>query len=147
MLANNTNSSGSDAQGRAKRILIVDDNLDAGVMLGLLLRQLGYVVVTTDSGPSAIDQGASLLPDVVLLDLEMPGMDGFETCRRLRQCEWGAGATVIAVTGRGELVDREHSKAAGFDLHLVKPVKPAHLREALDGAPYLNEAHRPERFS
>lgn len=129
-------------QGRAKRILVVDDNLDAGIMLGLLLRQLGYIVITTDSGPKAIGWGESLLPDVVLLDLEMPGMDGFETCRSLRQCDWGAGTLVIAVTGRGERTDMERSKAAGFDLHLVKPVDSSLIKSVLTSAPLLKERLR-----
>ena len=125
------------ATERAKRILVVDDNIDAAIMLGLLLRQFGYIVVTTNSGPEAIGWGQSLLPDVVLLDLEMPGMDGFETCRTLRQHEWGAGTTVIAVTGLGERADKERSRAAGFDLHLVKPVSPTLMQEALSAAPLL----------
>jgi CheY-like chemotaxis protein len=124
---------------RAKRILVVDDNLEAGIMLGLLLRQLGCIVITTDSGPKAIGWGEGLWPDVVLLDLEMPGMDGFETCRALRRSEWGAATTVIAVTGLSAQSDKERSKAAGFDLHLVKPVSPTLMRDALNAAPYMNE--------
>lgn len=130
------------AHGRAKRILIVDDDLDSGIMLSLLLRHLGYIVVTTDSGTKAMNWGESLLPDVVLLDLGMPGMDGFETCRALRMREWGAGTTVIAVTGHGERADRERGKEAGFDLHLVKPVDPSLLREALNAAPCLGDGTR-----
>ncbi|MBK8500122.1 MAG: response regulator [Flavobacteriales bacterium] len=90
--------------------------------------------------------GQSLLPDVILLDLEMPGMDGFETCRNLRQSDWGAGATVIAVTGLSERADKARSKAAGFDLHLVKPVSLTLMRETLNAAPFVNESPRPGPF-
>jgi DNA-binding response OmpR family regulator len=120
-----------------KRVLVVDDDLDGALMLGMLLRRMGYEVVTTDNGQDALGWGSRLHPEVVLLDLAMPGMDGFELCRELRKQNWGEHVTVIAITGLDDARDRMRSQAAGFDLHLVKPVNPDVLDRELRSAPSL----------
>ena len=116
----------------AARVLVVDDNKDAALMLGLLLRQMGYEAMATDHVMDGLVWAHQEHPAVVMLDLEMPGMDGYETCRIVRATDWGAHATVVAVTGHGEPEDRARSKAAGFDYHLVKPVDRALLFSVLN---------------
>lgn len=105
-----------------KRVLLVDDDLDSAVMISLILRKQGHEVVTADNGPDGLGWGKLLWPEVVILDLNMPGMDGFETCKRMRGEDWGAGVKLVALTGLDGAADRERSKQAGFDLHLVKPI-------------------------
>ncbi|MBP7408031.1 MAG: response regulator [Flavobacteriales bacterium] len=114
------------------RILVVDDNKDAALMLGLLLREMGYEAMATDKVMDGLMWAHNEHPQVVLLDLEMPGMDGYETCRLLRTSKWGARATVVAITGHTEPEDRARSKAAGFDYHLAKPIDRALLFSVLN---------------
>lgn len=110
------------ASSLAKRILVVDDDLEAALLLGLSLRRLGHMVITVDNAVDGVVWANGGFPEVVLLDLEMDGMDGYQTCRLLRRTNWGANALIVAVTGHGEEEDRKRSRAAGFDHHLVKPV-------------------------
>lgn len=112
----------------AKRILVVDDDLEAALLLSLSLRRLGHMVITVDNAVDGVVWANGGFPEVVLLDLEMDGMDGYQTCRLLRRTTWGANALIVAVTGHGEEEDRKRSTAAGFDHHLVKPVS----RSAID---------------
>lgn len=84
------------------------------------------------SGTDALESGTQLRPDTVIMDIGMPGMSGYETCRQLRQATWGQQARVIALTGWGQEDDRHHSSEAGFDDHLVKPVDLAALRQLLE---------------
>ncbi len=114
------------------RVLVVDDNLDAALMLGILLRKMGYEAMATDQVMDGLVWAHQEHPEFVMLDLEMPGMDGYETCRILRTSEWGARATIVAVTGHAEPEDRDRSKVAGFDYHLVKPVDRALLFSVLN---------------
>jgi CheY-like chemotaxis protein len=111
---------------------VVDDNRDAATTLSMLLEVVGYEVSTVFNGAEALAEAAEFFPDVVLLDLGMPQMNGFETCRRLREQPWGKTMAVIAVTGWGDEADRSRSKEAGFDQHLVKPVEPDLLLSTLD---------------
>jgi CheY-like chemotaxis protein len=113
------------------RILLVDDNADAATMLAMVLRLLGHEVVTAQSGAEGLEQGAHFLPDVAILDIGMPGMDGYEVCQRLRGYPWGASIYVIALTGWGAEEVRRRTREAGFNLHLVKPVDRETLRSAL----------------
>jgi CheY-like chemotaxis protein len=110
----------SPAPGR--RILIVDDNRDAAASLAMLLQLTGNQTETAFDGPAAIDVAAAFKPDVVLLDIGLPGLNGYEVARRMRQEPWGKAAKLVAVTGWGQLEDRQRSKEAGFDAHMVKPV-------------------------
>lgn len=114
-----------------RRILVVDDNRDAAETLGELLRLWGHSVTVVHDGPSAIKQAADEVPEVVVLDISMPGMDGYEVARCLRAESRLSGMRLIALTGYGQEEDRRHSRAAGFDAHLVKPVEPEQLRRLL----------------
>jgi CheY-like chemotaxis protein len=104
------------------RFLIVDDNVDAANTLAELLELSGCHARAVYSGDEATRVGEGVAPDIVLLDLGMPGMDGFEAAKRLRQTEWGSRAKLVAVTGWGQQADRKKTADAGFDGHLVKPV-------------------------
>ncbi|WP_423194181.1 response regulator [Cupriavidus sp. H18C2] len=113
-------------------IMLVDDNVDALEAMTMTLETLGHTVVTAADGQSAIDRAASVRPDVVLLDLGMPTMDGFETARRLREIPELRNARLVALTGFGQPDDRRRTRAAGFDLHLVKPADLNALTRLLD---------------
>jgi CheY-like chemotaxis protein len=112
-------------------ILIVDDNTDAASSLARLLRLFGNEVRTADSGEAALTQMESQPPDVVLLDLGMPGMDGLETARHIRAREAWQNIPLIAVTGWGQDHDRRRTEQAGFFAHLVKPVNIEELEAVL----------------
>ena len=113
-------------------IMLVDDNVDALEAMTMTLETLGHTVVTAPDGQTAIDCAASVRPDVVLLDLGMPTMDGFETARRLREIPELRNARLVALTGFGQPDDRRRTRAAGFDMHLVKPADLNALTRLLD---------------
>jgi PAS domain S-box-containing protein len=117
---------------RPQRILIVDDNADAAATLEMLLKSLGHETRVVHDGEAALRLARPFRPDVVLLDIGMPGLDGYEVARRLRAMKKGTALRIIAVTGWGQEADRQRSSEAGFDLHLVKPVEPSALVRALD---------------
>ena len=117
-----------------RRILVVDDNVDAAESLARLLRRLyGQDVRVAHDGPGALETAAQFFPEVVLLDIGMPGMDGYEVAHLLRLDPNFSALKLIALTGWGQETDRLRSKAVGFDLHLVKPVDPDALRRLLEG--------------
>ena len=118
-----------------RRILVVDDNRDAASSLAMLLEFDGHTIVTAHDGPSAFDAAERYRPDVALLDLGLPVMDGFEVCRRLRQQPWGRGILLVALTGWGQEEDRSRTREAGFDRHLIKPVDPKALSVLLASTP------------
>jgi CheY-like chemotaxis protein len=105
----------------ARSVLIVDDNQDAAESLALLLRRRGQEVRTAHDGPAALDLARARPPDVVLLDIGMPGMDGLEVARRLRQDLGLKETLLVALTGYDGQADRRRSQEAGFNVHLVKP--------------------------
>jgi CheY-like chemotaxis protein len=117
--------------GPSLRVLVVDDNADAAQSLEMLLTALGHDIRTAPDGPTAIRVALDYLPDVVLLDLGLPGIDGFEVARRMRQQPLLAGVVVVAMTGYGQDSDRQLSQEAGFDHHLVKPPNFEQLRQIL----------------
>jgi CheY-like chemotaxis protein len=117
---------GSTSAAR-RRFLVVDDNVDATVSQAELLRRLGHDVETAYNGSAALEKAQSFHPEIVLLDLGMPGMDGFEVARRLREMPEGRDVLLVAQTGWGQEEDRRRTKAAGFDAHLAKPVDVAAL--------------------
>ncbi len=119
---------------RSRRVLIVDDNHDAADMLVVMLEAWGQLTRMAYDGPSALKAGAEFHPDVVLLDLGLPGLDGYETARRMRETDWGHRARLIAVTGWGRESDIARGRAAGFAHHLVKPVSPDVLIELVTRA-------------
>jgi PAS domain S-box-containing protein len=116
---------------RPIRILVVDDNQDSADSLGLLMKLLGNEVRIVHDGLAAVDVANEFEPRVVLLDIGLPTLNGYEAAKKIRQQPWGNRAVLIAVTGWGETVDRQRSKNAGFDHHLVKPVDPDVLTSLL----------------
>jgi CheY-like chemotaxis protein len=114
-----------------RRVLIADDNVDAVRSLALVLRMAGYDVRTAFSGREAVEQAEWFRPEVALLDLSMPELDGFAVARRIRSEPWGAKMTLLALTGWGQPSHQTAAAEAGFDQHLVKPVDPALLLELL----------------
>ena len=107
-----------------RRVLIVDDNQDAAEMLALMMEAWGQTTRVAHDGLAALQAGAEFHPEVVLLDIGLPGLDGYETARRMRAADWGRHATLVAVTGWGRDSDIARTQDAGFDHHLVKPVSP-----------------------
>jgi CheY-like chemotaxis protein len=114
-----------------RRVLVVDDNRDAAESLGTVLELLGAQVRLAHAGPEAIEAVAAYRPSVVLLDLGMPGMDGYEVARRLRARQGGAPLSIVALTGWGQDEDRRRTLEAGFDHHLVKPADIEQLQSLL----------------
>jgi len=113
------------------RILVVDDHLDAVEALSMQLQVAGHDVRTANDGVEAMTIGETFQPQVVLLDLGMPRMDGYETARSMRRRPWGTRALIIAVTGWAQPYDRQKTSEAGFDAHLVKPVSEVELFQAI----------------
>lgn len=116
----------------ARRILVVDDNTDAANSLATMLEFAGHTAQPVYSASAALLQVESFAPEVVVLDIGLPDMDGYEVARRLRAA--GSHARIVALTGYGQVEDRKRSKAAGFDAHLVKPVDLQTLERCLDDA-------------
>jgi CheY-like chemotaxis protein len=113
------------------RILLVEDFADCAAMTAVVLREYGHDVQTARDGPSALAACRQQLSDVVLLDIGLPGMSGYDVARQLRD-EFGvATPTLIAITGYGRAADRDQSAAAGIDVHLVKPFDWAELNSIL----------------
>ncbi|HET7526499.1 MAG TPA: ATP-binding protein [Burkholderiaceae bacterium] len=115
-----------------KRILVVDDNRDAADSLAMFLRMDGHEVHATYDGARAVAMAATLVPDVILLDIGMPGMNGLEAARQLRALPSLARTRLVAITGFGQQADRDATLAAGFDQHVTKPVNTAALAGLLD---------------
>ena len=120
---------------RGHRILLADDNRDALDSLATLLQCDGHEVHTAGDGAEALEVAASCHPDVVLLDIGMPKLDGYEVARRIRAEPWGKDAVLIALTGWGQDEDRRRSREVGFDSHLVKPLDPEALSTLLARLP------------
>jgi signal transduction histidine kinase len=114
-----------------RNILIADDNQDALESLALMLRMEGHEVVCASDGEEALLLAGQRRPEIVVLDVGMPKLDGCEVARRIRAEDWGRGAILVALTGWGQDIDRRRSREAGFDMHLVKPVDPATLCDML----------------
>jgi PAS domain S-box-containing protein len=108
---------------RSWRILVVDDNVDAAQTLSAVLAMSGHTTRICHSGPAALQQAEAFAPEVVLLDIGLPGMDGYEVARRLRDAACGAQLLLVAVTGWGSENDRKRTREAGFDEHLTKPIE------------------------
>ncbi len=117
----------------ARSVVVIDDNEDSAELMGMYVSELGCVSQIAHDGESGLELVQRVRPEIVLLDIGMPGIDGYETCRRIRQ-SLGASVTVIAMTGWGQDRDKQRAKEAGFDAHLTKPVDPAALNELLAGA-------------
>ena len=118
-----------------RRVLVVDDNEDGAETLGELLALSGHQIGTAYNGQAAIDLLPSFQPEFVLLDIGMPGLNGYEVCRRIRERPGGEQIVMVALTGWAQAADRLRSKEAGFDHHLAKPVDPRQLLELLKQEP------------
>jgi two-component system CheB/CheR fusion protein len=118
--------------GAPRRILVVDDNHDSAQSLADLLRIWGHEVEIAHDGPSALERAEEGRPDLVLLDIGLPGMDGYEVAERLRARRKSDELSLIALTGLGRQEDRRRALEAGFDHHLTKPISPPALRELLE---------------
>jgi PAS domain S-box-containing protein len=119
-------------RARRLRVLVVDDNQDATESLSMLLGLWGHDVTTAKDGAAALDSARREHPDVILLDIGLPGIDGYEVARRIRAAEDTKRTVLVAMTGYGQAEDRQRAHEAGFALHLVKPVEPDALRRALE---------------
>jgi CheY-like chemotaxis protein len=113
------------------RILVVDDNRDAADILSSLIRLYGYQTKAVYSGAQAIQEAGTFAPDMVLLDLGMPGLDGYETVRRLREQQHSKRLIVVALTGWTSEEHKRKAYEAGFDLHVGKPLEPTQIAEIL----------------
>jgi CheY-like chemotaxis protein len=116
-----------------RRILVVDDNADCREMLQMLLELDGYEVSTADDGFAALEAIRSVRPDIALVDIGLPGIDGYQVARHVRQESGMEHMQLVALTGYGRPADREAALAAGFDAHLVKPLDPNELAKILAG--------------
>ncbi len=116
-----------------RRVLVVDDNSDAAESLAVFLQLGGHTVRTAYDGVEAVKAAEIFRPDIVLLDIGMPNLNGYEACRRIRDTTWGKQMTVIAQTGWGQEHDRRRTSEAGFDDHLVKPVDPVAVMKIVAG--------------
>jgi CheY-like chemotaxis protein len=119
----------TDRRGAKQRVLIVDDNKEAAEMLGMIVQMLGNEVRTAYGGRRGIEIAAEFRPELVFMDLRMPGMDGFEAARHIRQQPGGQAITLVALTGSGQDTDKKRTKEAGFHHHLVKPARRSDLQE------------------
>jgi PAS domain S-box-containing protein len=117
---------------RAWRILVADDNVDAANMIAMMLQHFGHQTETVYSAQSALEMAVEYQPDFVVLDIGLPGMDGYEVARRLRRIPELKDTRLIAATGYGQDTDRQRSEEAGFDYHLVKPIDPEKLQTVLE---------------
>jgi len=119
--------------GEGRRVLVVDDNVDAAQSLALLLDMWGFETVTANDGTTAVAEAERHAPQAVLLDVGLPGLDGYEVARRLRRMPGLGAIPIVAITGYGTEEDEQLARAAGFSDHLVKPVDADRLREKLSG--------------
>jgi CheY-like chemotaxis protein len=113
------------------RVIVIDDNADAAETLALLVEHLGAEVITAGDGESGLRRALDFEPDVVLLDLGLPDLDGYGVCRRLRSHPAGRHAFIVAVTGWGQEHDKRRALEAGFDAHVTKPLDRAQLETLL----------------
>ena len=122
------------ARGMGRRVLVVDDNEDSATSLATLLRMGGAETYLAHDGEEAVSAAETFHPEVVLLDIGLPKIDGYDVCRRIRSTTWGKDALLVALTGWGQDEDRRQAREAGFDHHMVKPVDYTALSEVLSRA-------------
>jgi CheY-like chemotaxis protein len=125
----------SSASPVKARILVVDDLKDSAESLAMLLRFMGNEVRIADDGEEAVEVARAFRPDLVLLDIGLPKLDGYEACRLIRQLPFGNDMVLVAVTGRGTEEDRRKAKEAGFDHHMIKPVASEAVEKLLQSLP------------
>ncbi len=116
---------------QTRRILVVDDNRDAATSLGLVLNIMGHEVRTAYDGQEAVATAEAFRPEIILMDIGMPRMNGIEAARHIRGKPWGRAVTLVALTGWGQESDKSRTRESGFDLHLTKPVEPEMIQRIL----------------
>jgi CheY-like chemotaxis protein len=116
---------------RRFKILVVDDNHDSALSLAMMLSLMGHETRTAHDGESAVSTAESFQPEVVLLDIGLPKLNGYEVAQRIREQPWGTSMYLIAVTGWGQDEDRQRSSEVGLNMHMVKPVEPSALEKLL----------------
>ncbi|MCI0458232.1 MAG: ATP-binding protein [Gemmataceae bacterium] len=131
------------ADGPRRRVLVVDDNLDAAESLALLVRLWGHEVRVAHDGQGALSEATAFRPEVVLLDIGLPGLSGYEVAARLRALPDARATLLVAMTGWGQPQDRQRAREAGFDVHLTKPADPEVLHALLVGL-HISDGSRPE---
>ena len=129
-----------------RRILVVDDNLDAAESMKMMMTLAGNDAEVAHDGGEAVERATAFRPDVILLDIGLPVMDGYDVCRSIRGESWGTGVYIVALTGWGQDEDRRKTAEAGFDAHLVKPVDPAMLMDMIANST-LTEARRSSDYA
>jgi CheY-like chemotaxis protein len=140
------------ARAGGRRILVADDDEDSAESLAMLFQLMGHEVRAAQSGTAALEAAAEFRPNLIVLDIGMPGLDGYEVCRRIRQHEWGQAIVIAALTGWARDEDKGRSEEAGFNHYLVKPVDPKALEELIalvmpDPSTPLRRSEPPERPS
>lgn len=128
-----------DSPVHVRRVLIVDDNEAFLESVSLIVEKLGHEVRTASDGREAVRVAPDFEPEVVLMDLGMPGMNGFEAARLLKEQPWSDQMTLVALTGWGQAKDKDRTREAGFDHHMVKPARVEQLRELLNGTPAADD--------
>src|SRR4029453_5052590 len=137
MLADNQMADANSTAGTLKtepksfRILVVDDNHDSALSQAMMLSIMGHDTRTAHDGESAVAEAERFLPEVVLLDIGLPKLNGYDVAQRIREQSWGKSMFLIAVTGWGQEEDRQRSTEVGLNVHMVKPVEPAALEKIL----------------
>jgi CheY-like chemotaxis protein len=124
--------SGDGQAGPTRRVLVVDDDQDSADSMAILLRLMGHEVRTARDGLEAVDAAEQFRPDLVLMDVSMPKLDGYAATRRIREQAWGNAVTIVALTGWGQAGDKRKAHEAGCDGHLLKPVNLPDLQKLLD---------------
>jgi CheY-like chemotaxis protein len=117
--------------GPRRRILVVDDNADTANSMAMVLRRMGHDILTAHDGLEAVHAAATFRPEVILLDIGLPKMNGYDVAKQIRQQPWDKKVAIIAVSGWGQEEDKRRALEAGFDHHLTKPVEPAALGRLL----------------
>ncbi len=128
----NTTAEATGGAASNRRILLVDDSVDAAFAMSMLLEALGHEVHTEHDGPHALASLDAFRPDVIVLDIGLPGMNSFEVAREMRKHDVTRHALLLAMTGYGSDADKQEAIAAGFDHHLTKPVSIGNLEALLN---------------
>ncbi|HEX8757914.1 MAG TPA: ATP-binding protein [Steroidobacteraceae bacterium] len=139
--ASSVGSREEDTAPASRRVIVADDNADAAESLAMLLQVEGHDVQVAHDGLSALSLARALRPHVAILDIGMPQLDGYAVARALRKEPWGAEVLIIALTGRGQEEDKRQAAAAGFDVHLTKPVDPGRIASLIASRAQPEHAH------
>ena len=129
--ATTSSASSTPAPQVTRKVLVADDNEDAALSLSMLLQMMGHETRVAHDGRAAVEVAEAFRPDVALLDIGMPHLDGYQAVHMIAARPWAHSTLLVALTGWGQEADRERAKGAGFHVHLTKPVDPDVLRDLL----------------